>query len=674
MVLTISAVFIFLATQTIERGVSSLHLGIAQHAKSIITGSFERFFAEQERIAADLGRRQDQWSETLALALKNNPAFEQIAFTDARGKEFARLNRLAVVDKSELKNYSQDENFQQAITKNGLVGRVFFSERAEPLLSMFTPIRTPDGELAGMLITDINLKFMWNLMAKIRVGNLGRAYVVDNLGNLIADPDPSLVLRRENLLSRPIVKKVVEGTAFIDGLNSQDRYKNTEGQRMFSSGIFMENLGWGVFTEEPLEDAFLASRRTLAVGISLASASIILLLFLLVTIRRLFGLTDVLEKERVHFSSMVSYLTDGVVEYSSSFTITFLNPEAEKLLGVKLENLIGRSLENLSHERDVKLESLLKIFPEALRSSESPAVLGEGKRTEEFVVQSPLERTLQVTTVPVMSPEKTVLSRIKIVRDITREKLLDRLKSEFISIAAHQLRTPLSAIKWVLRLLIDGELGPLTKNQREYLESGYDTNEHMITLVNDLLNVSRIEEGRFEYSFRDEDLADLVEKTIKSLKALADSKGIHLNFIKPPKRLEVVSIDSDKIRMALQILFENAIQYTRTGGRIEVGLSEEAEMIVVRVSDTGIGILAEDLKRLFTKFHRSSEAIRMNPNGSGLGLFIARNIILSHGGLIEVESRVGKGSTFLLKLPVRGGYLKKSSPREAELTEFMRGL
>lgn len=232
-----------------------------------------------------------------------------------------------------------------------------------------------------------------------------------------------------------------------------------------------------------------------------------------------------------------------------------------------------------------------------------------------------------------------------------REEGVSRMKSEFLSITAHQLRTPLSALKWVLHMALEGDGGKLTKEQRELLHKGYESNERMINLVNDLLDVVRIEEGRFDYKFRKVDLQKLIEGIVEDMQILAGQKGVELTCSKSSNAILELTVDSEKLSLVIMNIVDNAIQYTPKGKKIivEIGRTNEA-LIVVR--DQGIGIPKNQAFRVFTKFFRADNAVRMQTAGSGLGLFIAKNIIEKHGGKIWIESEEGKGTSVYFTIPI----------------------
>lgn len=233
-----------------------------------------------------------------------------------------------------------------------------------------------------------------------------------------------------------------------------------------------------------------------------------------------------------------------------------------------------------------------------------------------------------------------------------REELVNRAKTEFISIAAHQLRTPLSSTKWVMRMMLDGDVGSITEDQRQLLQKGYAANENMIELIRDLLDASRIEEGRFGYTFELTDIKKLIKKTIEDLRPAADAKQLTLT-VEFPGELPKPLIDPQRMGLVIQNLVSNAINYTPQHGTIRVRALQEENNVKISVQDSGVGIPKEELSRIFVKFFRGANVVRMQTEGSGLGLFIVKNIVLRHGGDISMESQEGVGSTFTVTLPIQ---------------------
>lgn len=665
-----SAAFVYLAVRAIRSEVSSLHLEIAYRARTKIADSMDRLLSEQKRTSRDLSLKIVSAEEIMSLFLKENKEFDQISFIDAIGREIIRINKFAIVKKEDLSDFSLSSGFKSSADGNDYFSQVFFTKRGEPNISIFMPVTSLRGEFLGTLMAELNLKFVWDLMSEIKVGDLGRVYVVDGGGNLIADPNPSFVLRGENLLSRGIVRKLVEGESLIDGLNPEDRYEDFEGRKVFSTGLSFKPLGWGIITEEPLSDAFLASRRTSAVGITLSLASIALLLILAVIIRSLMRATNFLKAEQIHTFSVISNLTDGIIEYSPDSRVLMVNPEAERLLGLKDSETKGGFINDLSLADN---KSFLAVFNDINKGGEIRFLFDKKEiLVSEVNIESPIQRTLEVTTIPIASPDGLVISNAKILRDITREKLLNMMKSEFLTIAAHQLRTPLSAVKWTLKTILDGDFGSLNARQKDFLEKGYLTNERMIHLVGDLLDASRIEEGRFGYEFKEEDIVKFVEGIINDLEQRFRQKDLKVDFKKIQEK-QILFFDKEKMALALNNILDNSINYTPDGGSIKVSFINSPPYFEIIVEDSGVGIPKSQRSRLYTKFFRGDNVIRMQTEGSGLGLFIARNIVLSHGGEIKIDSEEGKGTVVILRLPLKKELVPEHEGPIKDFAEFLRG-
>ena len=236
---------------------------------------------------------------------------------------------------------------------------------------------------------------------------------------------------------------------------------------------------------------------------------------------------------------------------------------------------------------------------------------------------------------------------------VANEKLtqLDKMKSEIISVVAHQLRTPLAATKWTLKILLDEDAGTVTSAQKELLLKGFESNERMIILVNDILAVDRLESGKLKYNFVPVQFEELVQEMIGSVLPLATQKNIRVEFITPQQPLQKIKIDPDKMRDVLQNLIDNAIKYTKNGGTITVGVEMQKLELHFWVKDNGIGIPEEEKDKIFSRFFRADNAIHTQTDGSGLGLFIAASVVKRHGGTVWFDSVLNRGTTFHVLLP-----------------------
>ncbi|HSH31451.1 MAG TPA: ATP-binding protein [Candidatus Saccharimonadales bacterium] len=230
-------------------------------------------------------------------------------------------------------------------------------------------------------------------------------------------------------------------------------------------------------------------------------------------------------------------------------------------------------------------------------------------------------------------------------------KALDRTKDEFISMASHQLRTPLTTIKGYLSMIAEGDAGATTPQQREFLEYAMGGAERMVGLISDLLNVSRLSAGRFLIEKRPVDLVELVADEVRQLQSHAAAKALQLQFSRPPRPVPPVELDEGKTRQVIMNFIDNAIYYTRAGG-VYVSLEVDRDQVRLKVKDTGIGVPQAARHKLFTKFFRADNAQAARPDGTGLGLYLAKRVVEDQGGSIIFDSVEGQGSTFGFEMPL----------------------
>lgn len=344
------------------------------------------------------------------------------------------------------------------------------------------------------------------------------------------------------------------------------------------------------------------------------------------------------EEERNRTLMVINNLSDGLLVFDTEGKLSLINPQAEKLLNLKGKDLVGKTV------FDLVLHPAISPVVNVLRE-ESKGVFRKELNIKENLV-------LEITVIPILN-EKEEFGTLVILHDVTREKMVERMKTEFVSLTAHQLRTPLSAIKWTLRIILDRELGEISAEQEEFLKKTYQSNERMISLINDLLNVTRIEEGRYLQKPILANFEELVQSVVNYYKEELERKKIRFELRKPEKPLPLVSMDVEKITMVLQNLIDNAVRYTPEGGEVTVSLWSDKNKVQCEVKDFGIGIPKDQQARVFSRFFRATNALRRETEGTGLGLFIAKNIIEAHGGRIWFESEENMGSTFYFTLPVK---------------------
>lgn len=343
------------------------------------------------------------------------------------------------------------------------------------------------------------------------------------------------------------------------------------------------------------------------------------------------------EAEKNKTFAIITHFTDGLLFFDKRSELSLVNPQAEELLGEKKENLIGKAIAELA-----AMPSLGHII--SLFDDKKQAILKNEIEIRE-------NQNVEASIIPVMLDEE-FLGTMVIIHDVTREKLIEKMKTEFVSLTAHQLRTPLSAIKWTLRMFLDGDLGQISEEQKNFLQKTYASNERMIHLINDLLNVARIEEGKFIHKLAPGQLSNIIQTVINSFQDKMNLKKINFKYILPKKKIPFVQLDPEKMNIAITNLLDNAIDYTPDNGEITIELSFAKNIIQFAIKDSGVGIPKDQHHRIFSKFFRGENVIKMETDGTGLGTFIAKNIIEAHDGKIWFESEEGKGTTFYFTLPL----------------------
>jgi len=346
-------------------------------------------------------------------------------------------------------------------------------------------------------------------------------------------------------------------------------------------------------------------------------------------------------REKNKTMAIIENLTDGILLLNNKNEVEIISPLVVDFFRKTEDEIVGKNFIDLFDGEE------LKEFKELLIDSDKRKVnpvIGK-----EITIGKRMDIEVSTVFLEEGSEEGSVLV---VLHDVTRDKLVERMKTEFVSIAAHQLRTPLSAIKWTLRMVLDGDTGEVNAEQKELLEKTYVSNERMISLINDLLNVSRIEEGRFLYKQELANLEDITAIIIDSSQELLKMKKIEFSYNKPEKPLPQISVDREKMELVVQNLLENAVKYTPEGGKINITISGDEKNVVFKIKDTGVGIPDDQHDRIFTKFFRGDNVIRMETEGSGLGLYTTRNIVDAHKGKIWFDSTEGEGTTFTFTIPI----------------------
>lgn len=235
---------------------------------------------------------------------------------------------------------------------------------------------------------------------------------------------------------------------------------------------------------------------------------------------------------------------------------------------------------------------------------------------------------------------------------IAELETMEKNRSETVSIGAHQMRTSLAAIKWILKMLIDGDAGPLTPEQNSLTQKAFESNERLCLLVTDMLRASHETDTTIKYTFAPTDIIKLMDDVVFQFVGESYKKGIELLFLKPDHVLPFIEADENTLRVVFENLIENAIKYSEQGDRVFISATETPDNLVLSIKDTGMGIPENDKTHIFEKFFRAENA-KKSREGTGLGLYTVKTILERQGGTIQFESTEGTGTTITLTLPLR---------------------
>ncbi|MDP3770434.1 MAG: ATP-binding protein [Candidatus Sungbacteria bacterium] len=359
--------------------------------------------------------------------------------------------------------------------------------------------------------------------------------------------------------------------------------------------------------------------------------------------------TIILERNKLKLA--LSGITDAVIACDAKGTIMLTNKIAEDLIGFAISTVMGKHIDEVVrlYENDKQI-SLNDCFSSAHENGF--AVVG-GINGLRMIIGENHERMVctKIGTLPRESSHQG--GYLLTFHDVTHERFLEKVKADFVAIAAHQLRTPLSEVKWSMDVLMGNDLGTLSRKQKNFLKRSYESNERMIRLVDDLLETAKIEEQQTGYDKAPHDITKLIEDVLAVQKKKAEKRGLVITVKKQRGKIPLVPIDDMAVKIVFNNMIENAIHYTPKGGAITVSITKKDAAVGVSIMDTGIGVLPEDQEYLFTKFFRGKNAVRTQTDGTGLGLYVSKKIIDAHGGSMWMNSELDRGSTFGFDIPLQ---------------------
>jgi len=350
---------------------------------------------------------------------------------------------------------------------------------------------------------------------------------------------------------------------------------------------------------------------------------------------------------RERWEAVFRFTDEGIVIFDRTGTIVGFNPASTEITQYLASEAIGKPFGKIINT----------VGPEAASLGPGPLerVLGEGVTIakSEQLIESRTGNKIwtEISFSPIFDDSGHVTSGIAIIRNTTKDREVEEIKSDFISIVSHELRTPLTAIKGFLSMTLKQDFGELSEKQYHYLSRVYQSNQRMIDLVEDLMDATYIESGKINLTISPVAMENVINEVVSELAAKGAANQIMIN-VRRRQRLPLVLADETRLHQILLNLVDNAIKYSMPGTNVEVDFKIVDDNLVTTVSDHGVGISKNQIDRLFTKFGRIFNPLSVQAGGTGLGLYIVKNLVESHGGRIWVTSQEGKGSRFHFSLPI----------------------
>lgn len=331
---------------------------------------------------------------------------------------------------------------------------------------------------------------------------------------------------------------------------------------------------------------------------------------------------------------------------------------AEKITGFKQDEIIGK-----------RIDKMFKLINPTTGDDKDTCLIEDvfktgktqkGSATTILINKNGHPVPIAKSASPLKNKDGEIIGCVVVFRDVTHEYSVDKAKTEFVSLASHQLRTPLSSINWYTELLLAGDVGKISKSQKEYLDQIYKGNQRMIGLVNSLLNVSRLEMGTFIIEPKKMNILELADDMLNELTPRIKERNIEIkrNY---DHEIPQIKADPKLVRIIFQNLLSNAIKYNKMNGEVELKINKDSKNIQIEVRDSGLGIPKKQQLNIFSKFFRADNVRQTETEGTGLGLYLVKAIIDQVQGKIKFESKEKFGTTFFVTLPLAGMRAKKGT-------------
>ncbi|MDP3985207.1 MAG: ATP-binding protein, partial [bacterium] len=641
----------FLGYQDAKRSCTATIINTRESTTFLTATILEERFDRLKDVSVSLATRQrfrqlvadGKWEDAIDILVDIPtyfPYIERVFIADTRGILKADVPEITAVREQDF----SDRDWYRGVTERWepYISEVY-KRAAEPQLNVIavaSPIRFEE-KVVGILVLQLRVDTFLEWAKGVDAGKEGFVYIVDNHGHLAFHPR---VLVNEEIIDYstvPVVQDLLK-----QGNGFETVWDPLEKEEQLAVYYAVPRYGWGVVITQPLQYVFAecySNLRNLGIiysAIVTVEAVLLLLLFLYYERGR---------KTQVKERALLSSIGDGVIATDAHGRIILMNTAAEQILGWKEEEWLGKSVFNKIFIIDQNGKEISEEHRPLRQAFVEKKMI---KGVYMYERKDGTRHPAAITVAPVILDGQLV-GLVDVFRDVSQQRAIDRAKTEFVSLASHQLRTPLSTSKWYSEMLLSGEMGKFTKKQLQYLEEIRIANVRMVELVNALLNVSRIELGAFAVEPEPVLLSDIANSVLDELASEIKKKKLHVGKV-IPKNLPMISADPKLLRIVVENLLTNAIKYTPADGRVTIEMRKREKDLLMRVSDTGFGIPDYQQSKIFSKLFRADNAREIDPAGSGLGLYIVKSIVETAGGSVWFKSEEGRGTDFYFTLPLSG--------------------
>jgi signal transduction histidine kinase len=593
-VVSVGLTELYFSYQDSKRAVTRVERDKASAAASSIEQLMQEILREVEAVAQPTigtgAAGQAERNQDFHRLLERDKFVSRLSYLDRAGKEQVRSSPLETDRVGSGIDRSRAAAFLHTRAGRRYFGRVYFQRGSRPHVTIAVPER---GARGGVVVAEVDLSPVRQVVERARVGTAGYAYAVDARGELVTHPDINLVLRHTNFGALPQVRAALSGSASTPA-DAVTIGRDQHGTKVLSAFQTIEPLGWRVFVEEPLSEALAPLKA------AVWRTALLLVAFLLLAI----GTSVVLVRRLVRPIESIQAAAARIGAGALSQRIEIPSNDELGTLAEEFNRMAARLQESYS-SLEQKVEGRTRELATAL------AELDEKGRALEAA---------------------------------------SRHKSEFLANMSHELRTPLNAIVGFSQVLRARLFGELNDKQEEYLDDILSSSEHLLSLINDVLDLSKVEAGRTELAFAPFSLQLTLERGLMMVKERALTNSVALELHGDP-RVESVEGDERRIRQVIFNLLSNAVKFTPPGGNVDVSSARVDGVVRVSVADTGPGIAHADQERIFDEFQQTDVGTSQH-EGTGLGLALSKRLVELHGGKIWVESELGEGSTFVFTLPL----------------------